>query len=297
VGMLLVAALFFAHRLIASRPIDATISLNGDKLPVSNADSSPGARLHVGVAHITSPVPSFRRYQALTERLAAAAECEAEMLHPDSYKAINAMLRQGKVDVAFVCSGGYAAEPDAMDVLAAPLIDGKMEYYGYIIVPQTSPCQTFADLRGKSFLFVEEESNTGEWYPCRLACKELGPGQKAGAFFGATKFTGAHDLSILAIASKLADGAAISSNVYDHMLTQEPTLKERVRILARSEPFPSPPVVVRKTMPQQLRERLLHVLVTLHETEDGRDILRALDCERFVPARNEDYARIEPCRL
>jgi phosphonate transport system substrate-binding protein len=215
---------------------------------------------------------------------------EAELLQPDSYKGINALLRKGKIDVAFVCSGTYAAEPDAMDILAAPVVNGKTEYYGLIIVPANSPVQKFADLRGKSFLFVEEESNTGQWYPCRRACELVG---KAGAFFGSTRFTGAHDLSILAIASNLADGAAVSSTVYDSMVAREPALKERVRVLERSAAFPSPPVVVRKSMPAGDRQRLLRVLVTLCDTDEGRDILHGMGCDRYVPARNEDYAGIE----
>jgi len=293
-GLTVVVVLFFAHRMVASRPIDARISLGSPKQSTPASGPTQQARLHVGIAHITSPVSGFQKHQALAGRLGVAVNMEAELLTPESYKAINALLRQGKLDVAFVCSGGYAAEPDAMDVLAAPLINGKMEYYAFIIVPQNSPCQTFADLRGKNFLFVEEQSNTGQWYPCRLARQLSGQG---GAFFSSTRFTGAHDISILAIASNLADGAAVSSNIYDRMTAAEPMLKDRVRIIARSPAFPSPPVVVRSGLPADMRQRLLRVLVTLHESEEGREILRGLGFDSFVPARNEDYAGIEPCTL
>ena len=295
-GLIAVVVLFLAHRLVASRPIDARISL-GARVP-SLGDvpltPSPQTKLHVGIAHITSAVSGFQKHQALVGRLGAAVNMEAEMFTPDSYKASNALLRQGKLDLAFGCSGGYAAEPDAMDVLAAPLINGKMEYYALIIVPRDSPCKTFADLRGKSFLFVEEQSNTGQWYPCRLARQLAG---KGGAFFGSTKFTGAHDISILAIAGGLADGAAVSSNIYDRMIAGEPALKDHVRILESSPPFPSPPVVVRKGLPPEERRRLLQALLALPESAEGREILRGLGFDGFVPARNEDYAGIEPCTL
>ncbi|MGD0092053.1 MAG: phosphate/phosphite/phosphonate ABC transporter substrate-binding protein [Planctomycetota bacterium] len=293
-GLTGVIGLFFAHRLVASRPIDATISLAAQETSTGEPGPVQPAKLHVGIAQMTSPVTGFRSHQALAERLGAALNVEVELLTPDSYKAINALLRESKLDVAFVCSGGYVAEPDAMDVLAAPLINGKMEYFGFIIVPQNSPCRTFSDLRGKSFLFVEEQSNTGQWFPCKLACHLAG---KRGAFFSSTKFTGAHDISILAIASNLADGAAVSSNIYDRMIAKEPALKDRIRILEKSPAFPSPPVVVRKTLPQDMRQRLLRVLVTLHEADEGREILRGLGFDKFVPAGNEDYGGIEPCTL
>ena len=313
-GLIVVAVLFFAHRLIAARPIDATISFGSVPHPAASRSGCTRchelavsfgevqyptapfqaqlAGLHVGIAHMTSPAPGFRMHHALAEKLAAALNATPELLQPDSYRAISTLLRQGKIDVAFVCSGTYAAAPDAMDILAAPLIDGKMEYCALVIVPANSPCRTFADLRGKSFLYVEEESNTGRWYPCRRARELAGDG---GSFFGSTRLTGAHDLSVLAVASNLADGAAISSTVYNQMLAREPALKDRIRILERSAPFPSPPVVVRKSMPLDVRQRLLQVLVTLQDTEDGRGILRGLSVDKFVAARNEQYAHIEPC--
>ncbi|MCY3023124.1 MAG: PhnD/SsuA/transferrin family substrate-binding protein, partial [Planctomycetota bacterium] len=164
-GLAVAVVLAFTHRLVASRPVDATIALGSQAPATPEHHPSATARLHIGIAHITSPVPAFRNHQALAEKLAAAVNAEAELLQPDSYKGINALLRKGKIDVAFVCSGTYAAEPDAMDILAAPVVNGKTEYYGLIIVPANSPVQKFADLRGKSFLFVEEESNTGQWYP------------------------------------------------------------------------------------------------------------------------------------
>jgi len=295
-GLTAAVLLVLAHRLVASRPIDARISLGSRAQSAIAAGPARQAKLHVGIAPITSPVSGFQKHQALAERLGAAVNMEAELLTPDSYKATNAMLRQGKLDVAFVCSGGFAAEPDAMDVLAAPLINGKMEYHALIIVPQNSPCKAFADLRGKSFLFVEEQSNTGKWYPCRMA-HQFSSTLKPQAFFSSTKFTGAHDISILAIASGLADGAAVSSNIYDRMIAGEPALKDRVRIIERSPPFPSPPVVVRKGFPAEVRRRLLQVLMTLPESPEGREILRGLGFDGFVPARNEDYAGIEPCTL
>jgi phosphonate transport system substrate-binding protein len=289
---LVAGGLFMGHRIVAGRAVDATVSLASEAPREAGAQTSGRLRLHVGIAHITTPVAGFRLYKTLVDRFAAALGAEPELLQPESYAAANHLLREGKLDVAFVCSGGYAAEPDAMDVLAAPVMNGKAEYNALIVVAHDSPYKMFADLRGKSFLFVEEASNTGTWYPC-LRAKELGG--SPGSFFGWTKYTGAHDLSVLAVAGNLADGAGISSTVFESMLVREPGLKDRVRILERSPVFPSPPVVVRKSMGQAERAKLLDVLVKLPETPEGQDILNALGCDRFVPVRNEDYAGIKRC--
>jgi phosphonate transport system substrate-binding protein len=285
-------ALTLAHRSVARRATVAQIELNSPAQPRHSAPVAPQLRLRIAIAPITSPARTFRTHRELAERLAAALSVEPLLIQRDSYAAINTLLRRGEADVAFVCTGGYAAEPDAMDVLAAPIIDGKMEYYALIIVPAGSPAKRFEDLRGKNFLFVEPESNAGTWYPS-LRARELGGGE--GEFFGNCKYTSGHDLSILAVAGELADGAGVNSLVYDRMTAQDPSLKQTTRVLERSKPFPSPPIVVCKSMPQADRQRLLRALTGLQETPGGAELLRSFGAERFVPARNEDYALLERC--
>jgi phosphonate transport system substrate-binding protein len=280
---LLICGVYFS---IIHRRVDASVSMASTPIPSVPKPLHKGLTFNVAVASMISPMKSFRMYHELAERLAREFGRPLEIITRDSYAEVNELLGNGQVDVAFVCSGGYASAPDAMDVIAAPIIDGRPEYYALVIVPANSTAQKFEDLRGRSFLFMEPESNTGYWYAFeRLADM----GESPESFFSEFRWTGSHDRSILAISQEMAGGASVHSVIYGQMVSQDEALSRRIRVLEKSLPYPSPPVVVRKTMPVPQRKRLVQTLVQLSETEEGRAILRGMGIDGFAPANNLTY--------
>ena len=217
-----------------------------------------------------------------------------ELVTPKTYAEINDLLRKGEVDVAFVCSGNPAAAPDAMDVIAAGVSDGKPTYHGLIIVPIDSPVRTLSDLKGKSFLFTDPDSQTGYWYTVERL-KELGQDPKH--FFSEVKWTGSHDHSIRAVAQHMAPGAAVSGIVYALMVKNDPGLASQLRILEKSPAFPSPPVAVRKNLPVKERNVILKILMNMPETERGRKMLSEIGFEGFVPSDNSLYLTLRSAEL
>ena len=134
--------------------------------------------------------------------------------------------------------------------------------------------------------FTDPESNTGCLVPsARLAQM----GHDPETFFAKTVFTGSHDRSILAVAVGAVDCAAVDSLVWDSNLRKKPSLAQRVKVVWRSEPFGPPPIVVPASLPEELTESLRHAFLTLHEDEEGRDILEETGIARFVPPRPESY--------
>ncbi|HEY3321078.1 MAG TPA: PhnD/SsuA/transferrin family substrate-binding protein [Planctomycetota bacterium] len=290
-GLVAVAILLLAHSILATRQIAATVKLDSPPLSTNKKPDVHPQRLRIVVAPITLPVRGFAGYQALANYLAVELKQQTEVIYRDTYAQVNAVISNDHADVGFICLGGYWADPSAMDLLAATVIKGKTEYSGLIIVPQNGPIFKFADLRGRTFLFTDADSNTGHLYPLSLIRKITA---QTDEFFSATKFTGGHDRSIQAIAWGLADGAAVSSAAFDVTLAQEPTLGARIRTIERSEPYPSPPVVVRKNFPTDDRQRLLKALTALPDTERGKSILTGLGIDGFSAAIPDIYKQSEP---
>jgi phosphonate transport system substrate-binding protein len=56
-------------------------------------------------------------------------------------------------------------------------------------------------------------------------------------FFARTFFTYSHDEAIRAVASGVADGAAVDSLVYEYAVARDPSLAEKVRVIHRSPDF------------------------------------------------------------
>jgi len=158
-------------------------------------------------------------------------------------------------------------------------------------VPSDSKIYSFNELRGKSFLFTDPASNAGYWYPLK---KLKVMGETPETFFNKIQWTGSHDRSIQAVAQRMSDGASVSSLIYSALLSENETYKNRVRIIEESPPYPTPPVVVRKSMPITERNHLVDLLTGLANTPEGKKILQGLGIDAFVPANNAIYASIQP---
>ncbi len=234
----------------------------------------------VGIAAVLSPKEMFVYYNNLLDYLGEKLSKPVVIRH-GHYERINDLLRDGELDLAFICSGAYAAahKEFGLRVLAVPVMDGKSEYYSYIIVPSDSGVSDFSELEGKSFSFVDPLSNSGYFYPVRLLKEN---DKSPTAFFSRILFTNSHDNSIMAVAERLVDGAAVNSLVYDMLAAANPRLVERTKIIRISPPYGIPPVVVPPGADGNLIEEFEEFFLNLHEDETGLRILRDLRIDKFI---------------
>jgi phosphonate transport system substrate-binding protein len=253
--------------------------------PTPPAEVTP---LRVAVAAVISPRGNVESYTPLLEFLADGLGRPVEMVQRRTYAEVNDLLRDGEVDIAFVCTSAYVAgEADfGMQLLAAPQVNGASVYHSNLIVPVESSATSMMDLRGSVFAFTDPISFSGRVYPTRLL---EAVGERPETFFGRTFFTYSHDNAINAVADGLADAAAVDSLVYDFALAREPSLRSKVKVIHRSPPFGIPPVVVGPDVRPQLRAQLYDLLISLDTVPRGRAILAAMGFDRFVPIDDTAY--------
>ena len=244
--------------------------------------------LRVAVAAVISPRGTIASYQPLLDYMGEKLHRPIELVQRRTYGEINDLVASGGVDIAFVCTGAYVvgSQQRGMDLLVAPQVNGEALYYSYLIVPADSPATGLNDLRDKVFAFTDPISTTGRLYPTSLV---QALGETPETFFARTFFTYSHDKAIEAVANRVADGAAVDSLVYDFAVTRDPSLAQKVRIIHRSPPFGTPPVVVTPSIRPQLRAELQDLLLGLPDTPQGRAALAAIGVDRFVPVTDRDY--------
>jgi phosphonate transport system substrate-binding protein len=114
-------------------------------------------------------------------------------------------------------------------------------------------------------------------------------GENPETFFSKINYTYGHDNSILAVAKLLVDGAAIDGHIWEYYNKRNPIHTSRTRILRKSEPFGSPPLVVSKDMPAQQKELIRQLLFSMHLDSEGKKILNELMIDRFVAPKEEWY--------
>jgi phosphonate transport system substrate-binding protein len=244
--------------------------------------------LRVAIASILSPAKNLESYHHLLAYVEKEMGRPVQLVQRMTYAEVNDLMRAGQVDMAFVCTLAYVEgnREFGMELLVAPQIRGETVYHSYLIVPKNSPVKSFTDLKGKAFAFSDPLSNTGRLVPTyHLSLM----GTTSDAFFSRYVFTYSHDNSIVAVADRLVDGAAVDSLVYEFLAITDPDLIAKTKIVARWGPYGIPPVVVHPDLDPGVKERLRRLFLAMHRKLGGRSIIKDLFIDRFIPIQDEAY--------
>jgi phosphonate transport system substrate-binding protein len=248
----------------------------------------PEAALNVAIASMISPNETMVHYQALLEYIAANVGRRINLVQRKTYAEINDLLGNGGIDLAFICSGPYAADLNRyhFEALAIPQIHQKSVYRAYLITGQTSSVKRLEDLRGKVFALSDPDSNAGCIVPRFLLAQR---GERLQSFFGKTIFTYSHDNSILAVSRSLVDGAFVHEHIWDYYSVKNPAVTSRARIVFASEPYGNPPLVASAFLPETLKNRIRELLFSMHNDPEGAKILSELLIDRFITPDEKLY--------
>jgi phosphonate transport system substrate-binding protein len=209
----------------------------------------------------------------------------------DSYSDTMDLIKQQRLDVAWLSDYPYVLMKPWVRLLVTPLKDGRPYYRSYLIVPaRDRRSRSLADLEGKVFAYADPYSHTGYLFP-RHALAAMGKSPKA--YFSRTFFTWSHQKAIEAVAQHLADGAAVESYIWDALSRESSGLTGGTRIISRSQEFGFPPLVAVKGLPEKTFLKLRQVLTEMTGNAQGRAILSGLHLDGFITAKPALYAEVE----
>jgi len=200
----------------------------------------------------------------------------------------------GKVHVGFLCGLPYVRLADSpanpVEPLAAPVLLGeryeqKPIYFSDVIVRNDSLYSSFDDVGGCIWAYNQRTSHSG--YNVVYASL-LERGQTL-HYFGRMVESGSHQHSIELVLEGNADAAAIDSHVLDVALLQNKDLALRLRVVAVLGPSSIPPVVVARSLDNELKLRIREALLTMHHDPDVACALHAGRIDHFVAVRDADY--------
>ena len=259
------------------------------KVLIEEPEQSPASRktLRVAIAAMISPRETLSYYNALIDYIGSKTGYEIQLVQRKTYGEINALFPKRQIDLAFVCTGPYANGKDSygFEGLATPIVRGEPYYYSYLIVHKDSTFETLSDLKGSVFAYTDPESNTGALVPNYWLLQM----NETPAFFKNITFTYSHDNSILAVAKGLVDGAAIDGHIWEFYSRYNSFYTDRTRVIKKSQPFGSPPLVGSIHLDAQLKTRIRNVVLWMHRNADGKKILDELLIDKFVPVEEHWY--------
>lgn len=214
---------------------------------------------------------------------------------PVSYVAVVEAMGSKRADVAILNTLGYvlANEKYGAEARLKFVNRGRDSYNGQIIVRADSGIKTVKQLNGKKFAYVDPASTSGYLLPSLLFRKE-------GVKLKETIFAGKHDTVVLAVYQKKVDAGATFYTPPDDdgtpkdarwlLRTQFPDVYDKIKILQLTDTIPNDPLVFRKDMPEELKEKIAASFERYIKTPEGAKVLKDLyHITEFKRASDRDY--------
>lgn len=148
-------------------------------------------------------------------------------------------MRAGRLHVAGFNTGSNPLAVNCAGFVPFAMMASEENEYGYemeILTYPGSGIEKVEDLRGRQLAFTSETSNSGYKAPSALLKQEFD--MVAGRDFEPV-FSGKHDNSIIGVAHKDYDAAAIANSVLSRMLERDVVKSEQLVSIYKSQSFPT----------------------------------------------------------
>jgi phosphonate transport system substrate-binding protein len=250
-----------------------------------------------------------------TECFRAKVEAElgvpTKIFTPADYDGVIQGLLGGTLDYAWLGASAYAktylTNPEAVDVvLTKQNVDGTTGYYSIGFARADSGITSMEDAKGKTFAFADPNSTSGYLVPGAELLEGYG---KLEDYFAEVKMSGGHEQSIVGVANGDFDAAvawADGLGAWEDGFTSGAFRKASDSGLVdmndiveiwRSKLIPEGPMVLRRTLPEDVKVKMTAMLDTMWETDaECAYNVAAGEAKDFVPVKHEDYLGIIAAR-
>ncbi len=197
-----------------------------------------------------------------------------ELYQATDYSGVMNALIAGQIHLAWLSGFSYCqtysdSKGGVEPLVAAAATDGTMGYNAIIVVRTDSPYKTIDDLKGKIVARTDPLSGSGYLIPT-AAFRNMG--KPVDTYFR-SPLSGGHVQSVLGVLKGTYDAAFTWTSTNDgfgnlrQMMNKGLLKREDIRVIWTSDPLPSPPVVIRKDVPADMRADMLKLFTTLHTAD------------------------------
>jgi len=213
-----------------------------------------------------------------------------ELFVATDYAGVVEAIASDKLDLAYFGGLTYVQAKRRADIY--PIVTEidrfthTSKYHSLIIVPSHSPVERVSDLKGKTFAFGDINSTSGSLYP-RIMLDRAGikvPGDLRQALY-----TGGHDATALAVQNGTVDAGGIEDRILYALEEKGIIDKDKIRVLAQSDPIEGYPWVVRASLDRELVEHITDAFLDLRDP----DLLRLMRAEGYAKVSAADYRYVE----
>jgi phosphonate transport system substrate-binding protein len=244
--------------------------------------------LKMGLIPAEDQEEMMKRFGSTIAYLEKKLGIKVEPFMATDYSGVIEAMRSKKVDVAFFGPFSYVLAADVANAEAFAVgvrSNGKSTYQSIIVAHKDSGIKTLNDLRGKDFVFVDPASTSGNLFP-RVMLKKAGIDPEKD--FKSVTYAGGHDAVELAIKNRKVPAGADNDITYEKMVKEGLISPEENIIIAKSDPIPGSPIVYRKDLPEDLKQKIKQAFLNMHN-EDPQALSGYGEIIRYDEARDSDY--------
>ncbi|MDH0300970.1 MULTISPECIES: phosphonate ABC transporter substrate-binding protein [unclassified Pseudomonas] len=202
------------------------------------------------------------------------------------YNGVIEALRAGKLDVAYLGPFSYVLANQVAGAQAFAVAVTKKTsssaYHSLIIARRDSGIRGLDDLKGRTFAFVDPSSASGHLFP-KAGLEQSGHDPKA--LFSRVIFSGSHDASILAVANRKVDAAAVADRILASAINNGQVKQEDFQVVWSSPDIPESPMVWRSNLDPELQGRLRAAFAAIKDVPWGDQGM----LDGFQPTRDAAY--------
>jgi phosphonate transport system substrate-binding protein len=173
------------------------------------------------------------------------------------YNGVIEALRSKRLDVAYLGPFSYVLGTTVADIEAFAVAEtkkaGRTYYHSLVVAHKDSGIKTVADLKGKTFAFVDPSSTSGHLFP-KAGLMKMGFNTEKD--FGRVIFSGSHDSNAVAVQNRKIDAVAIADRILDAAIAKGLAKREDLVVVWKSDPIPESPTVWRKDLDPALKKRV-----------------------------------------
>ena len=193
------------------------------------------------------------------------------------FNTFSALLAGAKYGVspALVAVRKYATN----DLDPDKALSGQLEpfYKGQFIANADSGISSFADLKGKTFCFVDPNSTSGYIVPrIILAANGINPDTD----FAATQNAGSHNNVAIAVYKGDCDAGVTYINVLTdtsaNLAAQYPDIADKVKVFAVTPPIPNDGMQFIKSLSPDLKKVVVEGMMAMANDPGGKAVLKSL---------------------
>lgn len=289
----------------------ALIALVATTAMTSLAPAQAITQFNVGILGGENAQDRMNSSECYRTAIESALGVPVRVFTPADYDGVIQGLLGGTLDMAWLGASGYAKiymnNPEAVDVvLTKQNMDGSTGYYSIAFARADSGITKLEDAKGKTFAFADPNSTSGYLVPGAEMVESVGPLDQ---FFSQIKFSGGHEQSIIGVAKgdieagvawadALGDWAdGYNSGAFRKAADSGLVDMNDIVEIWRSKLIPEGPMVVRRALPQDVKDKVTQLTADLHETDKACAYeVAAGESLDFVPITHDAYLGIVAAR-